>query len=225
MLVLVGMVVVLLRLRSTFVLLVPFLALAVPIAWWGVRQRFLIVLYPLMFLLLALGMHRVFFWWKKFDGRLMWLRPARVAASGFLVLLALFPWRFHTAAEAREVVAKNWGKNYAYYQAIQAARNLPGIVAFEHRSSIALALFGEPDRGRAVFADMHLDARAAAMQWQQLQRWQVRYVVLRGTKSESFPVITDKAFARFFSLHASFDHPQHRGRSQAMVYQVRSSPP
>ena len=213
------------RLRAILPVLLSFLALAVPIAWWGVRQRFLIVLYPLLFLVLAAGVHAFAHTLRRLTDR--WPTVSRgtpMTVSLLLLGLSLGPWTAHTAAEAREVQQKNLGTDYAYYQAIQAARALPGTIAFEHRSSIVLALFGEEgNQGRAVFAETHLNTPDSQEQWQELQRWNVRHIVIRGTTNDAFLVITDPTFAERFTVLAAFEYPQVREKepSRATIYEVR----
>ncbi|TSC72860.1 MAG: hypothetical protein G01um101438_259 [Parcubacteria group bacterium Gr01-1014_38] len=212
------------HLRRFLLILLPFLFLAVPIAWWGVRQRFLVMLYPVLFLVLAAGVQAAIQTVRQVSFR--WPRASRAApmVAGVLLLgLSLGPWTAHTAAEAREVQQKNLGTDYAYYQAIQAARALPGTIAFEHRSSIVLALFGEKDEGRAVFAETHLNTPSGQEQWQELQRWDVRYIVIRGTISEAFPVLVDPRFADQFLALGTFEYPQARKKepSRATIYEVR----
>jgi hypothetical protein len=187
-----------------------------------VRQRFLLPLYPFVFLGVAAGADVVGRWFKKLATR--WPRFSFLPIVGAVaaLVLAVGPWRMHTASEAREVQLKNWGKDYAYYQAIQFAETLPGRIAFEHRSSIALALFGEPDRGRAVFADMHLDAREPERQWEQLQQWEAQYIVLQDVSSEHFPVVSDETFSQRFSLLQEFVFAEKPGkRDVAHIFQVR----
>ncbi len=214
--------------RGIFMLiLVSYAIIALPIAWWGVRQRFLIVLYPLPFLVLAAGADALLHGVRRLSERLSARTPALargITVGTGLTLLALSfgPWTKHTAAEAREVQEKNWGKDYAYYQAIQEARRLPGRIAFEHRSSIALALFGEPDRGRGIFADTHLNTPSATEQWDALEKWQVGYIVIRDEASGAFPILTDPAFTDRFVVHRTFQHPQARGApDEATIYGVR----
>ncbi|MDP3685794.1 MAG: hypothetical protein Q8R32_03105 [bacterium] len=212
------------RLRLFLLILLAFLLLAVPIAWWGVRQRFLIILYPLLFLILAAGAQWILHVIRHATRRWPRLsRSAPMSAGVLLLALSLGPWTAHTAAEAREVQQKNLGTDYAYYQAIQAARALPGMIAFEHRSSIVLALFGEEgNHGRAVFAETHLNTPDSQEQWQELQRWDARYIVIRGTTSGAFPVLTDPALADRFSVFAAFEYPQARKKepSRALIYEV-----
>lgn len=210
------------RARVFIALLLPFLVLALPIAWWGVRQRFLILLYPLFYFVLAAGAHALLLGVRALSYKKWWRRLAPTVATVGLVGLALFPWRSHTAAEAREVREKNLGKDYAYYQAIQAARRLPGVIAFAHRSSIALALFGEPDRGRAVFADSHLRAPNAEEQWRLLERWNVAYlVVVEGAESAAFAVLSSSPYRERLALVQVFEYPRSRGGpSRASLYAV-----
>lgn len=213
-----------LRRRGPFLrLLVPFLAVAAPIAWWGVRQRFLIVLYPLVFLAMAAGAEVMLRGIRRLTHRTPYGKLTTATLSLALLGLATGPWRLHTVAEAREVNAKNWGRDYAYYQAIQAARRLPGVIAFEHRSSIVLALFGELDnRGRAVFAETHLDAPTSAEQWKTIQQWDVRYLVARGKGENVFPMLADEQFRRSLIEIQRFTHPQQRGGDDlAVIYEVR----
>lgn len=199
-----------------------FLILAVPIAWWGVRQRFLIVLYPLFFLCIAAGIEECARWLRYMTKR--WPLAERLTprmAALILLSLSLGPWTMHTAAEAREVYQKNRGTDYAYYQAIQAAQALPGTIAFEHRSSIVLALFGEKDEGRAVFAETHLNTPVSSEQWEELKKWDARYVVIRGTESEVFPVLSDPQFRDRISREVVFEFPQQRGEpSRATIYSI-----
>lgn len=207
------------RRRTLVFVFLVFAALTVPVAWWGVRQRFLLPLYPFVFLgvaagvdVLRTGLHRLAARWPRVS-----FLP--LVVSAVLVALAVGPWRAHTAAEAREVQAKNYGKDYAYYQAIQFARTLPGRIAFDHRSSIALALFGEPDHGRAVFADTHLDAREPSAQWEQLQQWNVRAIVVLGDGERNFPALDHDAFPRTFTLLREFTFQAVRGGTNvARVY-------
>lgn len=222
-LLLIGVGYVLLQRRDAFLcLLIPFLAIAVPIAWWGVRQRFLIVLYPVVFLVIAAGAEVLLRGARRLTRHTPHSRLVTAALSFALLGLAAGPWRLHTAAEAREVNAKNWGKDYAYYQAIQAARRLSGVIAFEHRSSIVLALFGELDnRGRVVFTESHLNAATGAEQWEHLRKFNVRYMVIRGKEKESFPVLTDPAFQDRLTVFRRFEHPEARGRTNhAVIYEM-----
>ncbi len=218
--------------RAAAVLL-PYVALSLPIAWWGVRQRFLVSLLPAVFCVIAAGT----------DAALRGARrvapvadsPAAPVASrasrpliatrwiapALLLALAAGPWRANNVAEQREVIAKNNGKGYAYYQAIQAARRLPGRIAFDHRSSIALALFGEPGRGRAVFADTHLAAADAPAQWDALTRWNVHALVVPDEQRGAFPVLDDPGFADRFSVIATFERLGPRGRTaRAAIYKL-----
>lgn len=209
-LLLAGLIFLLHKRRLAFLaILLPFLALAVPIAWWGVRQRFLITLYPLPFLVLAAGAHALM------ESHPGWVRRRGLQGLLGILLLALSLgfWSRHTASEAREVQTKNWGRDFAYYQAITAARTLPGVIAFEHRSSIALALFGEIDnRGRAVFADVHLNTTQSAEQWEGLRTRGVQYIVTHGTPRAAFPILSDPAFRDHFRVVQTFTRPETRGR-------------
>lgn len=199
-----------------------FLVLAVPIAWWGVRQRFLIVLYPFFFLCIAAGIEECARLLRRMTKR--WPLVERLTprmAALILLGLSLGPWTAHTAAEAREVYQKNLGTDYAYYQAIRAAQALPGTIAFEHRSSIVLALFGEKDEGHAVFAETHLSTPISSEQWEALKKWGVRYVVIRGTESEAFPVLSDPQFRDRISREFIFEFPQQNGKiSRATIYRI-----
>lgn len=230
-LLLAGLIFLLRKRRLAFLaVLVTFLALAAPIAWWGVRQRFLLVVYPLPFLVLAAGAHALLDRIQKTSARLG--RPAPgVSQSGValpiahlaLLILSLGFWSRHTAAEAREVQAKNWGNDYAYYQVIQAARRLPGVIAFERRSSIVLALFGEIDNhGRALFADVHLNTPYSEEQWAVLAKYRAQYVVIHGTTSGALPVLLDSTFRDRFHVVRTFTHPETRGRvDTAVILAVR----
>jgi len=212
----------LMRKRGALILLlVPYLAVAAPIAWWGVRQRFLIGLYPLIFLVLAAGCEAALRGVSILAHRRWYRRMAPVAASALLLGLAAFPWRLNNFAEAREVHAKNWGRDYAFYEAIQAARELPGVIAFAHRSSIVLALFGERDEGRAVFTETHLAAPTSTEQWEALQRYDVQYIVARH-RDEGFLILTDPRFLEELHVIREFEHPQQRGGpDRATIYATR----
>lgn len=220
-LLLAGLIFLLCKRRLAFLaILLPFLALAIPIAWWGVRQRFLIVLYPLPFLVLAAGAHTLM---RSRVGRIRHMGPigpiGPISLLGALLLaLSLGFWSRHTAAEAREVQAKNWGKDYAYYQAIEAARTLPGVIAFERRSSIVLALFGEVDNhGRAIFADVHLNTPHSEEQWATLAQNGTQYIVIHGTTSGTFPVLLNPAFRDHFQVVRTFTHPETKAHIDTAV--------
>lgn len=224
-LLLAGLVAFLARPRVFLPFLLSFGALALPLAWWGVRQRFLIVLYPFPFFLLAGGTDVLLRGALRLARRSSWFRVLPAAGAALLLGLSAGAWMPNNAAETREVNAKNLGKDYAYYLAIRRAKDLPGNIAFEHRSSIALALFGEPDLGRAVFADTHLNTPGPAEQWDALLQWRVRSLVVRGTTSEAFPVLSALEFRDRFHVTDVFRYPAPRGLDHATIYQVNSGLP
>lgn len=119
-------------------------AAAVPPAWFNPLPRYDIVVLPLLALLAASGVSSV--------QRLLERgtqpsglsgRAVRWLAGGVFVTVAVGIWMIAYAGETRNRQQKHNGRDYAYYQAIHAARTLPGKIGFDRDPDIARLYFGE----------------------------------------------------------------------------------
>lgn len=138
--------------RALLFLLASTAAATVPPAWFNPLPRYDLVVLPLLTLLAASGVSTEQTLIKQATaagGRagvtVRWL------AGCALFLVAGGFWAVTNAGETRNRQQKHNGRDYAYYQAIHAARALPGTIAFDR----------DPDIVRLYFADRHAVVRPA----------------------------------------------------------------
>lgn len=164
------------RRKQALMVLVPFLTVAVPIAWWAPLVRYDAFLYPLMVLLAVGGWHAGL-------GILAratygsWGRAVRGVAAGGLVFVAVAVWSLGLTQESQQGLRKSRGRDLAFYQALQHAQRVSGVVALEKRQAITELYFPE----RAIYlADLPEDLPV----WPELERQRVTYLLREGAGME-----------------------------------------
>lgn len=163
------------RLRDLVILGVPYAALTVLPAWYEPYPRYDIFILPLATLLFAAGLSA----FQRLLERGTAGGVGRVVryAAGTAMLLAVFGlWTMWEAAETKHTQAKHNGKDYAYYQAIQAARKLPGNIAFEKNPDIIRIHFG---KRAVILQDVLQPGESPEASLEKLRERGVTYLVLR----------------------------------------------
>lgn len=179
--------------RGAVFLIAATAAATVPPAWFNPLPRYDIVVLPLLALLAARGVSAV---------QALVVRGTRPGgragtavrwlAGATLMTLATSIWSVTYAEETRNRQQKHNGREYAYYQAIHAARRLPGKIAFDRDPDMVRLYFGDRAvifRGVSGATATPEDARA------ELHRQGVTYLVLPHPENQpqfaSFLVLPD----------------------------------
>lgn len=119
-------------------------AASVPPAWFNPLPRYDIVLFPLLVLLAASGVsaiQRLLERATQSGGRAG--TAVRFLAGAVFVTAAAGLWMVAYAEDVRNRQTKHNGRDYAYYQAIHAARALPGTIGFDRDPDIVRLYFGD----------------------------------------------------------------------------------
>lgn len=182
----------LLRRRQWFhvsLITLPFLAVAAPIAWWAPLIRYDAFVYPLMILLAMAGLQAL----------LQVLRAATLQQifAVALLFIASTVWLLSATQDTQEKLRKTRHRELADYQALVAARQLPGPVAFENYPLFTQLTLPPP---RSLPATALFDPATAPdnTRWQALQTRQVTHAVVAGP-------LEDSVFA-FLTHPSSFGH-------------------
>ncbi|MDP3685500.1 MAG: glycosyltransferase family 39 protein [bacterium] len=166
------------RLLDVCTVLLPFFAMAVPIAWYALYVRYEAFLFPLLALAAGAGVHAGFLVFHRATegphGRAL-----RASVGAALLLFASFVWFLGFTQETQESLRKSRFRELGYYRALQYVETLPGIVAFAERRGITEAYFGT----RAVYAP-ELFARSAGddAHWKALRASSVVVVLAQPAK-------------------------------------------
>jgi dolichyl-phosphate-mannose-protein mannosyltransferase len=136
------------RRRDVLALVLPFFAIAIPLAWWAPFIRYDAFLFPLIALTAGAGLHAALLFVRRAARSDAWGHALSGIASA-AVLFAGVVWLFNFTGDARDSLRKSQLRGYGWYQALHAARPLAGTVLFDERSPIAETYFGD----RAAFAD------------------------------------------------------------------------
>lgn len=191
-------------------------AASAPPAWFNPLRRYDIVVLPLLFLLAASGVSAIQSLLERgtaFGGSagraIRWL-----AGFAFATVAAGF-WTATYAEEVRNRQLKHNGREYAYYQAIHAARALQGKILFERAGITAEFYFG----ARGVYL-LDQFIRAGVPPQEILPRLRVegvRYAVVSESHAKAFPFL-DGPSVREVSL---FEWPRPGGDiSRATIYEI-----
>lgn len=166
------------RFFALLMLCATFMAIAIPIAWWAPYIRYDAFLFPLIVLLAAAGVNA------------LWMLPAgktlRLVIASVLLFVATAVWMLGATQQTQNLLRKTQYRDLALYQAIQAARQTDGSIAFETRNGLIDTYFGK----RAIYADeLFNKATDTAQRWQYLRDHDVRYALAKPnttTRSLSF---------------------------------------
>jgi hypothetical protein len=128
------------KFASLFFLVVVFFAATIPPAWYKPYERYDAIALPLAALLAAAGFDAV--------GKLIiagtrgWAgKGVRWMEGAFLIFVALAVWYPYSLNVTRGRAEGSNGAGYAFYQAVHAARELPGRIAFPHHSDFVRLYF------------------------------------------------------------------------------------
>lgn len=191
-------------------------AATVPPAWFNPLVRYDLFVLPLTVLLTASGASTLQRRVERgtatsgTDGkRVRWF------VGGLFLFIAAGLWTMTQADSVRNRQLKHNGRDYAYYQAIHAARALDGNILFDRDPDIVRLYFGE----RAVFLEDLPRNESPASIAAGLRGKQVRYLVLPNPDTlKSFqPLLTSVEVL----VVQSFEWPQGNGDiSRAAIYQI-----
>lgn len=200
-----------------FVLLVATAALTAAPAWWEPLERYDTFVVPFPFLFAALGLTTVQHLLARGTAPDRWGAVNR--AGGALVLFAVVAglWIPHAAERIRDRQLKHNGRNYAYYQAIHAARRLSGTIAFPVDHLIVWIYFS----GRAVIEPGPARGESAAAFLERLRARGVRYAVVASSRAAWEPIRADptvQTVARYEWLQGD------RDRNGAHILQITPAP-
>ena len=156
-------------------LTLPFLALSVPIAWWAPSYiRLDGMRWPLMALLVMAGLHALWQIVRRATRAGGWGTFARVSFGLILIGTSTFVWLNASLADTRDHLRKSQLREYAWYQAVHTARDLPGSIAFDWKNLMIRFYLGD----RAVFGnDEFAGELSNAAAWQRLEDLEINYVV------------------------------------------------
>lgn len=132
------------RWRGLLFLLGMTLAASVPPAWFNPLPRYDITVLPLTLLLAASGvtaLQQLLERGTRVDGRAGSVVRWCAGITLFIVTTGL--WMVTYAEDVRNRQTKHNGRDYAYYQAIHAARALPGNIGFDRDPDIVRLYFGD----------------------------------------------------------------------------------
>lgn len=193
-------------------------AATVPPAWFNPYPRYDIVVIPLIILLAASGvsvLQRLLTRATAAGGRAG--TSVRWFAGAGLAVVTLGFWLPAFAETVRNRQLKHNGRDYAYYQAIHAARQLPGEIGFDRGPDIVWLYFPH----RAVnLNEVPAQGETAAEAVARMRAAGVRYLVL--PKPGEKPAQAELIARPELLLVQSFEWLQgNRDTSRAAIYEVR----
>lgn len=166
------------RFFALLMLFATFMAITIPIAWWAPYIRYDALLFPLIALLAAAGVHVLF--------TLQAGKRLRIIMASILLFVAVIIWMLGATQQTENLLRKTRYRDLALYQGIQAARQTDGNIAFETRNGLIDTYFGK----RAIYADeLFNKATTTAQRWQYLRDHDVHYTLAKPnttTRSLSF---------------------------------------
>lgn len=190
--------------RELLLVAAAYLGATLPAAWYHPFQRYDIYIMPATTLFAAAG----------FNGIQALVVRGTLGRSGrtLRVLLAMLAltvvggfWMANLAERTRDMQKKHNGREYAFYQAIHAARALPGKIAFPTDADIVRIYFRE----RAFFLSP-TDNIA------RIRNENVSYAVVSASHARRYPFLEEPPFERV----RSFEWPQGNSEvSRASIYQ------
>lgn len=177
--------------RDWLTLVLPYLAVAVPIAWYAPYRRYDALIYPAVTLAAVAGSHALLalLWRGTRDDRTG--AVVRAGAVGALLFTSVAVWMLHSTHDTRDNLRKSRHRELAYYQAVLAARDVPGVVAFDAPRAITDTYFAT--RGvyaEAVFTKNLADPLARA---QRLRELGVAYIVTVDNRSSPYAFLFDRS--------------------------------
>ncbi len=184
-----GLLFLLARRRVSDVLLVvlPFAALSLAIAWYATYGRYDALVYPLMAFAAGVGVHAAAAVLRRATVG-PWGWALRRGLGGVLLFAAVFVWFLGFTQETQESLKKSRFRELAYYRAVHAARVFPGIVAFEERRAITEAYFGDRAAYAGEFLSPGVDARD---RWRASRSADVAVVVAQPRRSSAFAFLAE----------------------------------
>lgn len=201
--------------RTLLFLLAAAAAASIPPAWFNPLRRYDIVVLPFTILFAATGLSAIQRLLERGTRNVGWSGTAvRWIAGAMLMTVAAGLWTVTNAEDVRNRQRKHNGRDYAYYQAIQAARRLPGRIAFAQQQIITEFHFG----ARARYLE-HLGTSGTvpAVLPAALRAESVSYVVLKGSPDSAL-VSATVAPAK---LVADFSWPRLTGEvTRAVIYRL-----
>lgn len=211
------------RLRDVLTLVLPFLTVAIPIAWWSPQIRYDAFFFPLIAFTAAAGVHGlgVLFSRATTGQRGMFVRRG---CAVILVVIAAVIWMGTFTHETRDNIRKSQYRKFAYYQALRLVKTMGGTVLFDVREGLTTATL----RDRVIYTDdLFKGTHDAAERWMRLKDHRVETAVtdiLNDRQSplafltEKNPIGTATEIARLFVEQGDHD------TDTAIVYRITFSP-
>lgn len=190
-------------------------AATIPPAWFNPLVRYDLFVLPLTILLTASGAAVFQRLVERGTADSTNGRMVRWFVGGFFLFIAAGLWTMTQADSTRNRQLKHNGRDYAYYQAIHAARALDGNILFDRDPDIVRLYFGE----RAVIMQGLPPNESPATIAARLREKQIRYLVLPNPDTlKSFqPLLTSVEVL----VVESFEWPQgNNDISRATIYQI-----
>ncbi len=209
--------------KQTAAALLPFFALAAPIAWYSsLIKRYTLFLYPLLILAAAAGLHAWSVALARATRRTGWGRIVRLVSAAVILAAAAAVWLPAHTQTAHRGVEKYRHHRLAYYRAVTSARRLPGTIAFETEDSMTNLYF----RSRGLYAGLLFQKDAGPFErWESLRARDVSYVVTTTDSAATFAFVRDQPFKAQAKEIAHFAVPQRDGRvDEHVIYQLLYAP-
>lgn len=211
------------RFQDILTIVLPFLAVAVPIAWWSPQIRYDAFLFPLIAFTGAAGVHGL--------GVLLsrattgqWGTLVRRGSAAILLVIASVIWMGTFTHETRDNIRKSQHRRFAYYQALQLTKTIPGTVLFDVSDGLTTATL----KDRVVYIDdLFKGTHSASERWMRLKDHHIEIAVtdiLNDRSSplafftEQHPIGTATEIARFSVEQGDHD------TDTAVVYRLSFSP-
>lgn len=184
-----GIIVLLIRRRWFYLTLItlPYLAIALPIAWWAALTRYDAFVFPLMILTAMSG----------FDAMISWVRPGlalntegrrigKIVSWIFFFLFGIGIWFWGAVQDTQGTLVKSRFRELAYYQAVQTAQRLPGPILFEQKRAIIDSYFA----GREFFMeDLFSKDMSTEERWTTIRSHGIHTVLLTSRTARSVDFI------------------------------------
>lgn len=203
--------------RVLLVLAVVLIALTLPLAWWVPLERFHVFVMPITTLLATAGVSGLQS--IVVHGTAGRFGPLLRRALGVVMLsLVVSLWVTSYAAQTRDRLKKHNGRDFAYYQAVHAARSLPGVIVFD---DLAHGFVNVYFQNRALpSTGVPSDDRTPRGMLAALRSRGATYAVVAAGQEREFPFLSEPGV----EVSATFEWPMvNEGVSRATIYQLRGA--
>lgn len=188
------------RFNTLGLITLPYLATAVPIAWWAAFIRYDAMIFPLMILCSMAG----FSWIIETLEKNLVFQSKKIVYLGYalIIFIGFGIWLWGMVQDTQNTLVKSRFRDQAYYQAIQAAQKVSGNILFEHKQGIVYVYFPN----RSFFTEDVFPKNISTQdKWQVLERNNIHHLLISSRDEKSMTFLSDPPSSAQVDLVGSWE--------------------